>query len=191
MNALARERSVAWLAFVIYVGVIIGANWMISHVGSDIGGTHYLPVGFGLLAPSGVYLAAVAFIARDVLQRLRGTKIGVVAIIVGALLSGFASTAHLAVASGATFLLSESTDFAIFTPLQRWNFPIAVLLAGVVGDVVDSVVFLTLAGIPLSIALPGQLLGKLWVMIAGALIAWWLRHYRMFQQVNVAVSGCN
>ncbi|KJF17576.1 hypothetical protein [Acidithrix ferrooxidans] len=183
LEEIDRSKSqlvIGAIAFLIYVFVIGGSNWMIGHVGKAIPGAHVLPVGFGLMAPSGVYLAGAAFVARDVLQRVTGTKVGILAIIVGALVSTLVSSAHLAFASGATFLLSESCDFLIYTPLQSKNFPFAVLASGIVADVVDSVVFLTLAGIPLSLALGGQLLGKFWVMLSGALIAGWLRRFRVF-----------
>ncbi len=49
------------------------------------------------------------------------------------------------------------------------------LLAGLAAIVVDSVVFLTLAGIPLAAALPGQLLGKCWVVLAGSVASLGLR----------------
>ena len=145
---LRRARIAASASFVAYVAVIVGANWMIGHVGTPIPGAHVLPVGFGLEAPSGVYLAALAFVARDVLQRVGGARAGVAAILVGAGISAFVASAHLALASGATFLLSETCDFLIYTPLQKRNFPLAVVASGVVGDLVDSTVFLTLAGFP-------------------------------------------
>ena len=177
---LRSARLAAAVSFGAYVAVIVGANWMIGHVGTPIPGAHVLPVGFGLQAPSGVYLAALAFVARDVLQRVGGAKAGVAAILVGAGISAFVASAHLAFASGATFLLSETCDFLIYTPLQRRSFPLAVLASGVVGDLVDSTVFLALAGIPLAVALPGQLLGKLWVMLLGGLLAAWIRRYPLF-----------
>ena len=179
-HRLRSARIAAAVSFAAYVAVIVGANWMIGHVGTPIPGAHVLPVGFGLQAPSGVYLAALAFVARDVLQRVGGAKAGVAAILVGAGLSAFVASAHLAFASGATFLLSETCDFLIYTPLQKRSFPLAVLASGVVGDLVDSTVFLTLAGIPLAVALPGQLLGKLWVMLLGGLLAAWIRRYPLF-----------
>lgn len=185
----ARTRQkVAFAAFVIYAGVIVGANWMIGHVGTPIPGAHVLPVGFGLMAPSGVYLAGAAFVARDVLQRVGGPRIGILAIIVGAVISAGVSNAHLAFASGATFLLSETCDFLVYTPLQKRNFPLAVLASGLVADLVDSTVFLTLAGIPLALALEGQLVGKLWVMIAGGLVAAWLRRYPVFSRPAKGLS---
>lgn len=152
----------------VYVGSIVLANWMLLHVGAPGPGARVLPVGFGLEAPSGVYVAALAFIARDLVQRFAGPKVAVAAIIVGAGLSALVSTATLAFASGATFLLSESTDFLLFQPLQRRSLPGAVLAAGLAAIVVDSVVFLTLAGIPLHAALPGQLLGKFWIVLVGS-----------------------
>ena len=165
----------AAIGFAVYVGSIAGANWMIAHVGHQVQGAHELPVGFGLEAPSGVYLAALTFVARDIVQRLAGLRAGLVAIALGAAISWGVASAALAVASGATFLLSESCDFAVYTPLQARNFPLAVVGSGLVSDAVDSTVFLLLAGIPLSVALPGQLVGKAWVVLAGGLLAALLR----------------
>ena len=128
-------------------------------------------MGFGLEAPSGVYLAGLTFVARDIVQRLAGLRVGVVAIAIGAALSWWLSSPAIAVASGVTFLLSESCDFLVYTPLQARHFPFAVVGSGLVADVVDSVVFLTLAGIPLAVALPGQLVGKAWVVLLGGVAA--------------------
>lgn len=165
----------AGVAVVVYVASILGANWMIAHVGRPLGPNHVLPVGFGLVAPSGVYLAAVTFVARDLVQRFGGPRVGLAAIVVGAALSAFVASPRLALASGATFLVSETCDFLIFTPLQQRNLPVAVLGAGLVAEVVDSVLFLTLAGIPLAVALPGQLVGKGWVIVAGGAVTALLR----------------
>jgi len=169
------------VAFAVYVGAIVGANWMISHVGTPIPGAHVLPVGFGLKAPSGVYMAAISFVARDVVQRLSGLRVGVAAIVVGALVSLAVSPAHIALASGATFLCSETCDFLVYTPLQARNFPLAVAAPGVVGDLVGSTLFLLLAGISLSVAWPGQVVGKTWVVMAGGALAWLLRRWGPFR----------
>jgi uncharacterized PurR-regulated membrane protein YhhQ (DUF165 family) len=171
---------VAAALFALYVASIAGANWMIAHVGRPLGPNHVLPVGFGLVAPSGVYLAAVTFVARDLVQRTAGLRVGVAAIVTGALVSWGVSSAGLALASGVTFLISESCDFLVYTPLQGRHFPAAVLLSGVVGDLIDSTLFLTLAGIPLAVAWPGQVLGKGWVILAGGLVAGGLRRLGPF-----------
>jgi uncharacterized PurR-regulated membrane protein YhhQ (DUF165 family) len=171
----------AGLAFGAYVASIAGANWMISHVGTPGGGAHVLPVFFGLEAPSGVYLAGFTFVARDIVQRLAGLWAGAAAIVLGAAVSWWVATPALALASGGTFLLSETCDFVVYTPLQARSFPFAVLGSGLISDLVDSTVFLTLAGLPLSTLLPGQLVGKAWLVFAGGALAGVLRRYGPFQ----------
>lgn len=182
-----RDRQSQWAgaaALGAYIGAIVVANWMISHVGTPIPGAHVLPVGFGLEAPSGVYVAALSFVARDIVQRLLGLRIGVAAIVVGAFVSLGVSPAHIALASGATFLCSETCDFLVYTPLQERNFPLAVVVSGAASDLVDSTLFLLLAGIPLSEAWPGQVVGKAWVVLAGGALATLLRRWGPFRSVR-------
>jgi hypothetical protein len=120
-------------------------------------------------------MAGLTFPARDVVQRTLGRTAGVLAIVAGAALSWVISPT-LAVASGATFLVSETCDFAVFTPLQRRWFTPAVLVSSVIAAVVDSLLFLYLAHIPYSVALAGQIVGKLEVvLLVGAPLAWLLR----------------
>ena len=82
---------------------------------------------------------------------------------------------RLALASGTAFIFSELADFAVYTPLQEKRFVLAVVLSGIVGSIVDSVIFLKLAGIPLGAALPGLLLAKIWVQLLAGPLAGWLR----------------
>jgi uncharacterized PurR-regulated membrane protein YhhQ (DUF165 family) len=173
----SRAAGVArWAGMAVYVASIPAANWMIGNVGTTVlpGGVHLAPVGFGLSAPSGVYAAGVAFVARDVVQRAAGRRVALAAIAVGTLLSVLVNP-RLAAASGAAFLFSELADFAVYTPLQRHSFPAAVLASGVVGSVVDSLIFLGVAGIPLGAALAGLVLGKVWVQLLALPVAAWLR----------------
>ena len=146
----ARQR-VPWAAgaFLIYVAAIVMSNWLITHVGIPVGpGTHLTEVGFGLLAPSGVWAAGISFPARDVVQRTGGRLLGVAAILLGAAISWKVSSPVIAVASGGTYLISESLDMLVYTPLQkRWFVP-AVIASGCVAIIVDSVVFLHWAGLP-------------------------------------------
>jgi hypothetical protein len=164
-------------AFGVYVAAIVLSNYLITYVGIPAGpGTHLTYVGFGLLAPSGVWAAAVSFPARDVTQRIGGRWLGVAAIVVGAAVSYGVSSPHIALASGLTYLCSESADFLIYTPLQRrWLVP-AVLASGCVAAVVDSVVFLHLANLPSGeAAVAGLVLGKVWVQLAAVPVVWGLR----------------
>ena len=175
---MTATRRWAAVAFAVYVAAIIGSNALITHVGIPAGhGTYLTPVGFGLLAPSGVWAAAVSFPARDVTQRLGGRWLGVLAILAGAAVSWKISDPHIAVASGVTYLCSETADFAVYTPLQkRWFVP-AVFASGCVAIIIDSALFLHLAGLYSTPALEGLVLGKFWVILAALPAAWALRNY--------------
>lgn len=168
----------ATVAFAIYAGAIIASNWLIGHIGIPTfpGGPHLTPVGFGLMAPSGVWAAAVSFPARDIVQRTGGRWLGISAIIVGAGVSYLISDPRIAIASGLTYLCSETADFAVYTPLQRRWFTPAVVASGCVAAIVDSVLFLHLAGLPAGMAaVAGLVLGKVWVQVAAGPAAWSLR----------------
>jgi uncharacterized PurR-regulated membrane protein YhhQ (DUF165 family) len=166
----------AILAIVVYGASILAANWLIRNAGVIAlpDGTHLMPVGFGLMAPSGAYAAGVTFVARDVVQRTAGRAWALGAILVGTLLSAVVDP-RLAIASGTAFLVSELADFGVYTPLEERGFVIAVVASGIVGSVVDSILFLGVAGIPLEVALPGLLLAKVWVQLVAAPAAAWLR----------------
>jgi uncharacterized PurR-regulated membrane protein YhhQ (DUF165 family) len=138
-----------------YIATIFAANWAIQHFG-------LVNVGFGLLAPAGVYFAGLAFTLRDLTQNLLGRRWVIVAILVGAGASWFVASTF-AVASGVAFLVSESADFAVYTPLER-RWLLGVVASNVVGTIVDSVVFLWLAFSSLAL-LEGQVVGKLWMTV--------------------------
>jgi uncharacterized PurR-regulated membrane protein YhhQ (DUF165 family) len=172
---MIRRRAagrVGLAAFACFLGMIPLANWMIGHVGTHCapGGPCLVPVAPGLMAPSGVLTVGAALVLRDVVQRCLGLRWGVVAIVGGAALSALVAPASLVLASAAAFLLSEFADFAIYTPLQRERLMLALLASSVVGLVIDSIVFLSLAFGSLAF-LPGQVVGKLWaVAIAAPLV---------------------
>ena len=56
---------------VLYVATIFAANWAIAAFG-------VVPVGFGLMAPAGVYFAGLAFTFRDLTQEKLGRRAVVV-----------------------------------------------------------------------------------------------------------------
>ena len=123
-----------------------------------------VPVWPGIMAPSGVLMVGLALVLRDIVQRRLGTLAGLGAIAVGTLISALLAPASIVVASAAAFLLSELADFAVYTPLQRRRFLTAVFASGVVGLVVDSVVFLQLAFGSLDFV-AGQIIGKAWMVL--------------------------
>ncbi len=161
------QRTIGLITLAGYILTIFAANLAITTIG-------IVPVGFGLMAPAGVYFAGLAFSLRDALQETLGRRWVIVAIIVGTLISAGLS-AQLALASGLAFLFSELADFAIYTPLRQRNRVGAVVASNTVGVVVDSALFLWLAFGSLAF-LPGQIVGKLWMTgLAVALIVAWRR----------------
>lgn len=149
-----------------YIATIFAANWLIQHVGM-------VNVGFGLMAPAGVFAAGIALTLRDVVQVTLGRLPVVAAIIVGASLSYLVSPAF-ALASGVAFLLSEFVDFAVYTPLERKSWLGAIALSNTVGAVVDSALFLWIAFGSLQF-LPGQVLGKTYMTIAALILLSFVR----------------
>jgi uncharacterized PurR-regulated membrane protein YhhQ (DUF165 family) len=131
---------VCWLAL---VGCAPAANWLIQNWGTVCvpNGPCLIPVGFGLVAPSGVLLIGLAFALRDVVHDRLGAAWSGAAIVAGALASLPFTPPALAFASGLSFVLSESVDLGIYAAL-RDRFPaLAVLASGLAGALVDSVAF--------------------------------------------------
>ena len=144
-------KRVAYAALALYIVAIVLANYLIVHgmpgATATPFGTYTLPTAFGLICPAGTYMAAFSFPLRDVVQRAGGRWLGVAAIILAGAVSWWVSSPTIAVASGGTFLISESFDFLVYTPLQRRWFVPAVVASGIVAAVVDSLIFLKWAGI--------------------------------------------
>jgi len=155
-----------WL--VAYIATVVLANVAVLRWG-------LVPVGFGLVAPAGVYFAGLAFTLRDLTQDALGRKWVLAAILIGAGLSALFSPA-LALASAIAFLVSELLDFAVYTPLREKRWLTAVTASNVVGAVADSAIFLWLAFGSLAF-LPGQVWGKLLMTaLAVAVLALYRSH---------------
>lgn len=148
-----------------FLSTVVLANWLVQTYG-------IVPVGFGLMAPAGVYVVGLAFILRDALHEV-DRRLVVVAILAGAVLSLLVADPRLAWASGAAFLVSESLDMAVWVPLRERSYVAALLASNTVGIVADSALFLWLAFGGLTF-LPGQAVGKAWMtLLAGALLVAW------------------
>jgi queuosine precursor transporter len=153
----ARQRRtsiIRALALTAYIGSIVAANWLTATFG-------LVPIGFGLLVTAGTFAAGIALVARDWVQTTSGKALVFVAILAGAALSYFTSSPALALASGLAFLVSELVDLGVFSPLRDRSLPAAVLVSSIVSAPVDTVLFLWIAGFPLTWqAVLGQFLVK-------------------------------
>ena len=167
------EGGVFLLLFALTIPV---ANWLIGNAGTVCvpQGPCLVPVAPGLMAPSGVMMAGIALVLRDLVQRRLGLAAASLAILVGAGLSAFLAPPALVVASAVAFLISEFADLAVYTPLARRGLVIAVVASGLVGLVVDSIVFLWLAFGSLDFLL-GQVVGKAWMVLLSIPFVAWLR----------------
>ena len=169
-------RNEGYAYLVAFILTIPAANWMIGNVGAVCpeNSPCLIPVGFDVMAPSGVIMVGLALVLRDLVQRRLGKLWALGAIVVGALLSALIAPQALVLASGAAFLVSELADFAVYTPLQKKRLVLAVFMSGVVGLVVDSILFLQLAFGSLDF-LSGQIIGKTWMIVLALPIIWWIR----------------
>ena len=171
-----RRNIEGGIFLVLFCLTIPAANWMIGNVGTVCApmGPCLLPVAPGLMAPSGVLMVGAALVLRDLVQRRLGVEFGIAAIIAGTALSAGIAPPSLVVASATAFLLSEAVDFAVYTPLARRQLVLAVVASGLVGLVVDSVIFLWLAFGSLDF-LAGQIVGKSWMVLLSIPLIAYLR----------------
>ena len=158
------------LLWVLFVATVLGANWSISQFG-------IVPIGFGTSAPAGVYFAGIAFTLRDLLHNQPGSSRPwiISAIMAGAFLSALVADAQrLALASATAFFLAEMADWAVYSPLRRKGWIVAVAASNSIGLLVDSIIFLSLAFGSLAF-LEGQILGKAYMTLLAIAILWIIR----------------
>ena len=173
---MTQPRKEGWFFFVLFIGSIFLANFLVRNVGICVpDGPCVIPVWPGILAPSGVLAIGLSFTLRDLVQRRLGVKYTFFGIAIGAAFSALLSPA-LALASGTAFLLSETLDLLVYTPLQRRNLVAAVFASNIVGIIVDSAIFLWLAFGSLQF-IQGQIIGKLWMTLAALPIIWLVRKW--------------
>jgi uncharacterized PurR-regulated membrane protein YhhQ (DUF165 family) len=150
-----------------YASLIGLANWMTDTLG-------LVPIGFGLTVTAGTFAAGLVLVSRDWVQRSLGPYWAIAAIGMGTILSLLLSTPALAVASAIAFLFAEMVDMAVYTPIARKRLAAAVLASSVVSAPVDTVLFLHLAGFPVTWqAVLGQFIVKtMMALIVAIIIAW-------------------
>lgn len=159
-------KQVGWVAAGLFIGTVWLANWLVTRYG-------VVNVGFGLVAPAGVFAVGLALTLRDVTHRILGRSAVVACILAGCGLAFFVEAntqipgghLSLAVASAIAFLFSEFADFSVYTPLEDRSFVGAVAASNIVGAIIDSMLFLWLAFGSLEF-LKGQVVGKLWMTAA-------------------------
>ena len=131
------RRVLGVTAVLAYIGCVFGANWATDRWG-------LIDYPWWLQATAGTVFAGLSFTVRDATQDTLGRWWVWVAVLAGAVLTWFVAPSF-AVASAVAFLVSESADFAVYTPLREREWGLAVLCSNAVGAVVDSWLFLWIA----------------------------------------------
>lgn len=129
-----------------------------------------VPIGLGMTATAGTVVAGVAFVARDIVQDLIGPKRVLWILATGIFVSIMVASPELAFASAVAFGVSELADTLVYTPLRTRGYIKAATASNMVGVVVDTFLFLWLAGFSLnSHSVVGQLVAKIAVTIVAIL----------------------
>ncbi len=132
-------RVVGLACLGLFLGSIPFANWWLSE-----NGLWAAPL-LGPV-PSALWVVAIGFVLRDVVQVTLGRRIAWAAIAAGTVLSVAVADPGIAAASGIAFALSESLDALIFTPLaDRGRFLLGVSISGWAAGFLDSAVFVRIA----------------------------------------------
>lgn len=154
------------LALAVYIAAIVAANVATDHFG-------LVPVGFGLMVTAGTYAAGLALLARDYVHRFAGVPWVLGGIAFGGLLSWLMTTPALALASTVAFVGAELLDLGIFAAIyDRLGMFGGALVSNIISAPVDTVLFLAIAGFPLTWAsVTGQFVGKvLWATLVPLLL---------------------
>lgn len=164
------------MRIILYVLAIIAANVITANIA---------PLNFGLfIVPTGTLLIGLTFILRDFVQnkygRNRTYQVISSALVLSAATSwALGDTLWIVFASALAFVISETADTEIFTRLKT-SFSQRVLLSGVVGGTLDSVVFAVVGLSPIGanflpwsvipLAVLGQVIVKLIMQFIGAAV---------------------
>lgn len=96
----------------------------------------------------------VAFLVTDIMNRVYGSqaarKVVLAGFLTGVLCSLIAAgldktTLRIAIASGAAFLAAQLMDIAVFNQLRKYNWWLPPLVASIVGSVMDTTIFFSIA----------------------------------------------
>lgn len=130
---------------VAFVGLAVFANWLASKYVVGVPFTHYV-------APAGVFCIGAALVLRDWIQQIAGLWWTLALVVIGGAASyligeaaGWTTLRKIAVASLVAFIVSETVEAAVFTPIRNRNLTAGVLASGMVGNAIDSWLFLTIA----------------------------------------------
>jgi queuosine precursor transporter len=143
-----------------FVALVVLSNWLTAEYGMVAG-----------FVTAGTFTAGLTLAARDIVRESGGIWASLACVVAGAAASVVMASPALALASGVAFTLSELVDTAVSEPLRRRGKVRALAWSNVVGSVVDSIAFLSLAGFAIWPAVVGQVAVKWFMCVALPLLA--------------------
>ncbi len=174
-----------WIIILAYLSVIVLANVLTAS---------FAPIHFGdFLIPLGTFLIGITFILRDAVQNIIGRKYTYATIFLAMTLSAATSTIlddtlWIVFASAITFLFSETADTEVYSRLKMPQ-SFRVLYSGLVGGILDSVLFVIIGLSPLGagfipwefvgMAILGQIFVKSVIQFIGATVVWFALKLRL------------
>ena len=133
------------VAVVAMVVVVAASNFLVQFpVEAQLGG-----INLADLLTWGAFIYPVAFLVTDLTNRHFGPQRARLVVVCGfavaVVLSVWLATPRIAIASGTAFLLAQFLDISIFDRLRRSAWWQAPLFSSVVGSVIDTLIFFSLA----------------------------------------------
>lgn len=144
----------------LYIASVVLANWAFS----------VLPIWHGV--PAATAIVGIVFVTRDLAQRQVGHRV-ILAMIIALSLSFLLAKPLVAVASAAAFAVSETTDWGVYSIMNR---PLRdrILVSSAIGTPLDSIVFLALLPFPGALTVQAVVLMTAVKMLAAIAIWGWL-----------------
>lgn len=152
-NAISNgDIAIAVLAMAI---VVVASNFLVQFpVEGTVGGLQLAD-----LLTWGAFTYPAAFLVTDLTNRRFGPaaarRVVYAGFVLAVLLSVVLATPRLAVASGSAFLIAQLLDVTLFNRLRRATWWKAPLVSSVIGSVVDTLIFFSIAFSPLFTGLLG------------------------------------
>ncbi|TWF50329.1 VUT family protein [Neorhizobium alkalisoli] len=128
--------------------VVVASNFLVQfHLEGTLWG-----IALGDILTWGAFTYPIAFLVTDLTNRQFGPQIArrvvYVGFVVGVALSFLLSDARIAIASGTAFLIGQLLDISVFNELRRKSWWKAPLAASLLGTVLDTILFFSLAFAP-------------------------------------------
>ncbi len=140
------RRGRGWLiGIVAMAAVVVASNILVQYpVAATIG-----PLNLADLLTWGAFTYPLAFLVNDLTNRRFGPRAARTVVLVGfafaVALSVYFATPRIAIASGTAFLVAQLLDVGIFNRLREQAWWRAPVLSSLVGSLVDTVIFFSLA----------------------------------------------